>query len=112
MLTQQAVAFGCRARPQSPSKLWALSSGDRLPSHAELAFPSAGDSDEDTERLALLQECLALFNGSHAFHNYTKRKLYRLVAADLSRTTTCSCIHALLRSCSCLRLSSTLMTPV
>ena len=47
-------------------------------------FLSAGDSGEDTKRLALLQECLALFNGSHAFHNYTKRKLYRLVAANLS----------------------------
>ena len=92
-------------RPQTSNKLCgALCSSDHLSSGAGLALLRVGDSDEDMKRLALLQECLALFNGSHAFHNYTKRKLYRLVAANLSRTTTCSCIHALLRSCSSLRL--------
>ena len=37
----------------------------------------AGDTAEDAERLQRLQDCFALFNGSRAFHNYTKRKLYR-----------------------------------
>ena len=36
-----------------------------------------GDSEEDSARLKALCECLALFEGRHAFHNYTKRRLYR-----------------------------------
>ncbi|EIE24783.1 pseudouridine synthase [Coccomyxa subellipsoidea C-169] len=34
-------------------------------------------SEEDRERLRLLRECLALYEGVHAFHNFTKRRLYR-----------------------------------
>lgn len=34
-------------------------------------------SDEDARRLQLLRQCLALYEGSHPFHNYTKRRLYR-----------------------------------
>ncbi len=33
--------------------------------------------EEDQRRLGLLRDTLALFEGTHAFHNYTKRKLYR-----------------------------------
>ncbi len=29
------------------------------------------------DRLQLLRSCLALFKGVHAFHNFTKRRLYR-----------------------------------
>ena len=29
------------------------------------------------ERLNQLRRCLALFKGVHAFHNFTKRRLYR-----------------------------------
>lgn len=32
---------------------------------------------EDAQRLALLSEAWASFEGSHPFHNYTKRRLYR-----------------------------------
>lgn len=29
------------------------------------------------DQLRLLRSCLALFEGVHAFHNFTKRRLYR-----------------------------------
>ena len=37
------------------------------------------------ERLDLLQRCLALFRGVHAFHNFTKRRLYREESPDLKQ---------------------------
>eukprot|EP00208_Stichococcus_sp_RCC1054_P004074 CAMPEP_0206148292 /NCGR_PEP_ID=MMETSP1473-20131121/36198_1 /ASSEMBLY_ACC=CAM_ASM_001109 /TAXON_ID=1461547 /ORGANISM="Stichococcus sp, Strain RCC1054" /LENGTH=546 /DNA_ID=CAMNT_0053545583 /DNA_START=349 /DNA_END=1989 /DNA_ORIENTATION=- len=33
--------------------------------------------EEDQRRLHLIRDCLALYKGSHPFHNYTKRRLYR-----------------------------------
>jgi hypothetical protein len=33
---------------------------------------------EDAEKLRLLRACLAGFEGQHAFHNFTQRRLYRL----------------------------------
>ena len=33
---------------------------------------------EDAERLRLLRACLVAFEGQHAFHNFTQRRLYRL----------------------------------
>lgn len=32
---------------------------------------------EDEERMRLLRDCLRLYEGMHAFHNFTKRRLYR-----------------------------------
>ena len=37
----------------------------------------AGDA-EDKARMNLLRQCCALFQGNHTFHNYTKRRLYRV----------------------------------
>ncbi|KAK9918566.1 hypothetical protein WJX75_005011 [Coccomyxa subellipsoidea] len=42
-------------------------------------------SEEDRERLRLLRECLALFEGVHAFHNFTKRRLYRASQRQIGR---------------------------
>ncbi len=94
-----------KQRLRSPSKPCGAWLGCKyLPSNAAPVFLGAGDSAEDMQRLALLQECLALFNGSHAFHNYTKRKLYRFAAdlplshSDLHPPTPCSgAVHVCLR---------------
>ena len=37
------------------------------------------------ERLGLLRRCLALFQGVRAFHNFTKRRLYREGSPDLKQ---------------------------
>ena len=37
------------------------------------------------ERLDMLRRCLALFKGVHAFHNFTKRRLYREESPELKQ---------------------------
>ena len=37
------------------------------------------------DRLQLLRSCLALFKGVHAFHNFTKRRLYTDEARESMR---------------------------
>ena len=39
-------------------------------------------SAEDKECLAALRQCCSLYQGNHPFHNYTKRRLYRIPTAD------------------------------
>lgn len=43
---------------------------------------SGGEGVTMDERLDLLRRCLALFQGVHAFHNFTKRRLYREESSD------------------------------
>ena len=38
-------------------------------------------SAEDKARMHLLRRCCNLFQGNHPFHNYTKRRLYRIPVA-------------------------------
>ncbi len=38
---------------------------------------SCAGREQDRERMRLLRECLALFEGVRPFHNFTKRRLYR-----------------------------------
>ena len=38
-------------------------------------------STEDEARMRLLRQCCSLFQGRHPFHNYTKRRLYRIRTA-------------------------------
>ncbi len=40
------------------------------------------DSTEDKERMDLLRQCCSLYQGNHPFHNYTKRRLYRVPAVE------------------------------
>jgi len=42
-------------------------------------------STEDKARMGLLRQCCSLFQGRHPFHNYTKRRLYRIRTADTAR---------------------------
>lgn len=42
-------------------------------------------STEDNARMRLLRQCCTLFQGRHPFHNYTKRRLYRIRTADAAR---------------------------
>ncbi len=51
---------------------------------AVVALPG-GENDE--EILGRLRACLKLFEGSHPFHNYTKRRLYRLPAKPVRRAS-------------------------
>ncbi|KAL0039788.1 hypothetical protein WJX77_008016 [Trebouxia sp. C0004] len=42
-------------------------------------------SPEDKARMGLLRQCCSLFQGRHPFHNYTKRRLYRIRTTDTAR---------------------------
>lgn len=47
-------------------------------------------SAEDKARMHLLRRCCSLFQGNHPFHNYTKRRLYRIPEAPPRTGTLCS----------------------
>lgn len=47
-------------------------------------LPSAGGA-EDEATLERLRATLALFEGTHPFHNYTKRRLYRAEVREGAR---------------------------
>ncbi|KAL0045471.1 hypothetical protein WJX82_007559 [Trebouxia sp. C0006] len=42
-------------------------------------------STVDDARMGLLRQCCSLFEGRHPFHNYTKRRLYRIRTTDTAR---------------------------
>ena len=61
------------------------------------------------DRLQLLRSCLALFEGVHAFHNFTKRRLYRDDVRERMRRKHPKRMHTCL---SHLRRSSCLYAPL
>lgn len=58
------------------SQLLCMILTDEEPSEEELSME---------DRLGALRDCLTLFEGVHAFHNFTKRRLYRQQNNDSRR---------------------------